>query len=431
MLSPINPSWYAQSQCSVTPHPALLDDVTAEVVIVGGGLTGISAALYLAERGVNIVLLEADRIGSQASGRNGGQALQGLAASMEVVERAVGIETAKSIWSMSCEGLTELKGNIDRFHIPCNLVEKGYVYAACHAGQMAALGEWQAYMAHRYGYKSFQLLDQSGMSAHVASNAYVGGLYDPHEAHLDPLAYTLGLAQAAKDIGANFYEYSRVISWQREKGYWRIRTATGSIRCQQILLAVNTGAVGLSPELARYFLPVDSFIVATAPLGIERTQKLIPSGVAIADCNRVLNYFRLSHDHRLLFGGRSTGSSYDRTENTRQRMLAVFPELADAAIEYAWGGQVDVPPNKLPQFGRLDDSIYYAQGFCGHGLALTGLAGKLVAEAMTRRPERFNQFAALPKMRLPTHIPGFSQLAVTFGMGWFAFCDWLEASWYA
>lgn len=430
MRPAVNPSWYAQRQPAPAARPALMGDGQAEVVVIGGGLAGISAALHLAQRGVEVTLLEASQVGAEASGRNGGQALQGLAASMQVVEAALGLPAAQAIWAMSREALELLKGNIGRFGIACELAENGYVYAACHAGQQAGLAAWQRDMADRYGYGDMQLLDADALRRHVASPAYVGGVYDPNEVHLDPLAYTQGLARAAEAAGVRVHEQSRVLDWTADGTGWRVRTATGSLRCRRIVLAVNTGVASLAPELARYFLPVESFIVATEPLPAGLGETLLPSGAAVADSNRVLNYFRLGADGRLLFGGRAAGPADGRIEQTTQRMLAVFPQLTGVQIAHAWGGLVDVPPNKLPQFGQLADGVYFTQGFCGHGLALTGLAGKLVAEAICGEPERFELFAALPRQRLPTQLPGFSQLAVRLGMMAYQGLDWLDAAWH-
>lgn len=431
MTSPINPSLYAAHQPATQPYPALEGEAQADFAIVGGGLTGLSASLYLAERGVDVALVEAGRIAGQASGRNGGQALQGLAAGMDVVERAVGLDAARAIWEMTREALCMLTANIRRFGIDCGLAEHGYVYAAAHSGQLAALDAWRARAAQSYGYPDLVRLDRRGIRDHVGSAAYVGGLYDPQEVHLDPLAYALGLAQAAQAAGARLHEQTRARSWQAESGGYRIALdGGGSLRCRQLLLAVNTDAASVAPALARRFVPVESFIVATAPLTADLARSLLPSGAAVADCNRVLNYFRLNPERRLLFGGRASGTAADRADDTRRRMLTVFPQLADTPIDYAWGGLVDVTPHKLPHFGRLDGGVYFAQGFAGHGLALTGLAGKLVAEAATGSPERFDRFAALPQHTLPTQWPGFNRVAVTAGMAWYQGLDWVERVWH-
>jgi gamma-glutamylputrescine oxidase len=408
----------------------LCEEARAEVVVVGGGLTGLSTALYLAERGIEVVLLEADRVGSQASGRNGGQALQGLAASMDVVERLAGSDAARAIWAMSREALALLKHNIARFGIDCDIRSNGYVYAALHDGQLAELNGWRARAGEQYDYHDLQLLDAHALRDHVDTDAYVGGLFDANEVHLDPLAYTLGLAGAASAAGVRVHEHSRALGWQAQGDGFAINTATCQVRCRHLVFAVNAGAAALAPALARHFLPVESFIVATEPLGEALANCLMPSGAAVGDCNRVLNYFRLSADYRLLFGGRASGTAADRAADTRQRMLSVFPQLSDVAISHAWGGVVDVTPHKLPHFGRLAEGVYFAQGFSGHGLALTGLAGKLIAEAITGQPERFARFAALPQYRLPTHLPGFTSAVVTAGMAWYQLRDWFDQCWY-
>ncbi|QDQ25322.1 FAD-binding oxidoreductase [Chitinimonas arctica] len=422
-----DPSWYATRQPVRPPRPVPDGDIEAEVGIVGGGLSGLSTALQLAERGVSVVLLEAEWFGAGASGRNGGQALQGYAAAMPALEAAVGRTCAQVMWDMSRDALALLKDRVARFGIACELAQNGYLYAAVHAGQMAELGHWRRHAAERYHYPDLIELDRSALRQHVASDAYIGALYDPHEVHLDPLAYTLGLAQAAERAGARLYEQSRVGSWRQDGERLLVQAPWGRLRCRKLLFAVNTGAGALVPSLARYFLPVESFIVATEPLGADAARALLPGGAALADCNRVLNYFRTTSDHRLLFGGRAGGTRANRAEGTRRRMLAVFPQLAGARIDHAWGGHVDVPLNKLPHFGRLADKVYFVQGFCGHGLALTGLAGQLVAEAMCGRPERFDLFARIQHRRLPTYLPGFNRTAVALGMASQQLLDWADA----
>ncbi|WP_284197454.1 NAD(P)/FAD-dependent oxidoreductase [Chitinimonas prasina] len=427
-MTPPSPSWYASRQPAPAVRPCCSGRLVADVGILGGGLTGLSSALYLAEQGVSVALLEADRIGSGASGRNGGQALQGFAGSMTVVEQAVGPAIARQLWDMSLEALALLKQHIARFNIACDLSPGGYVYAALHEGQLAELAQWQQQARQRYGYVDLQLLDCNALQAHVGSSRYVGGLYDPNETHLDPWAYTLGLADAAEAAGAKLYEHSPASGWQRDGDGYCIATPAGQLHCRQLFLATN--ATALTPQLARHFLPVESFIVATEPLDAGLVRSILPSNAAVADCNRVLNYFRLSPDHRLLFGGRAAGTATDRLADTQARMLQVFPQLADARIEHAWGGRVDVTPHKLPHLGRLPDGALFAQGFSGHGLALSGLVGKVMAEAMLGRPERLALFERIPQHALPTHLPGFTQAALTLGMAWYQWRDWLDARWH-
>ncbi|HEY9103430.1 FAD-binding oxidoreductase [Chitinimonas sp.] len=429
-MTTINPSWYASRGTAVPARSALAGEQTVDVAVLGGGLTGLSCALELAERGRSAVLLEAGRIGSQASGRNGGQALQGLAASMAVVERLVGFEAAQAIWTMSREALALLKQRIQQHGIACDLVERGYVYAATHAGQLQGLASWRDEAAARYGYPDLVLLERDAMADYVRSPAYVGGLLDPAEVHLDPLAYTLGIAAAAEAAGAVLHEQSRAIELKAIDGGWLVRTEAGSVRCRQVVLGLNAGVGTLVPALARHFLPVESFIVTTAPLGAELARSLIPGDVAVADCKHVLNYFRLSRDHRLLFGGRASGMAASRREDTQARMLAVFPQLGEVEIEHAWGGLVDVTPHKLPHFGELAPGCYFAQGYSGHGLALTGMAGRLMAEAITGQTARWANFANLPQYTLPTALPGFARALVALGMSWYQLRDWAEACWY-
>ncbi|MBV8658360.1 MAG: FAD-binding oxidoreductase [Burkholderiales bacterium] len=430
MTTPINPSLYAARIAPSKAYAALDSDARADVVIIGGGLTGISTALHAASQGLSVIVLEAARVGYGASGRNGGQALQGYAASMAVVERALGMTAAQEMWAMSREALALLKENIARFGIDCQPSAGGYLYAALHRGQLDELAEWREHAAKHYGYTELGLLDADAVQAHVATQRYVGGLLDAHEIHLNPLSYILGLAQAAEAQGAIIHEQTPVTGWRKDAADLLVTTANGNVRCRHLVLATNAGIGSLEPRLAQYFLPVESFIVATAPLGAARAQALIPSGVAVADCNRVLNYFRVTADQRLLFGGRASGTGVDRAADTQARMLSVFPQLADVAIEHAWGGIVDVTPNKLPHFGRLADQVYFAQGFSGHGLALTGLAGRVIAEAIAGAPRRFDLFAKLPHTPIPTRSSAMAQALLRCGLAWFQVQDWLDAAWY-
>ncbi|MDN0074981.1 FAD-binding oxidoreductase [Crenobacter sp. SG2303] len=406
----------------VRPVQAVLaGEQHCEVAVLGGGLTGLTAALELARAGVDVALVEGHRCGWGASGRNGGQALAGLAASMDGVEAALGLDAARRIWAMTLEGLARLKRQVGEFGIDCGLAEHGYVYAALNPPQLAGLAAWQRKAERDYGYDGLSLLDAAGIRGHIGSERYVGGAYDANEVHLNPLKYTLALADAALAAGVCVYEHSPVSSIER--GVMpRLVTARGSLRCRSLVLAGNAYLEQV-PELARTILPVESHIIATEPLG-GRVCDILPTGVAVSDCNHVLDYYRCSHDGRLLFGGRAGPLVTQRAEHARERMLKVFPQLADVRIDYAWGGYVDVTLNKLPHFGWLTPNILFAQGFSGHGLALTGLAGQLIAEALTGSPERFALFAKLPQHRLP---PAMRPLAIRLGTTWYQWQDWRSA----
>jgi gamma-glutamylputrescine oxidase len=239
--------------------------------------------------------------------------------------------------------------------------------------------------------------------AQIASDRYLAGTHDPRSGHLHPLNYTLGLAAAATRAGARLFEGSRALAWEGGETV-RVRTAGGSVRCRHLALCGNAWLGDTAPSLARRIMPVGTYIVATEPLGEARARALIANDAAVTDINWVLDYFRRSRDHRLLFGGRVSYSGLDpfNTANaTRQRMLQVFPQLRDARIEYSWGGYVDITMNRAPDFGRLAPNVYYLQGFSGHGITLTGIAGKLLAEAIAGTAERFDVFSRIPHREFP------------------------------
>jgi gamma-glutamylputrescine oxidase len=229
-------------------------------------------------------------------------------------------------------------------------------------------------------------------------------MLDTNSGHLHPLKYVRGLAAAAKRAGAVLHEGSRVRNYRRIDGKVQLRTDVGALSCRQVVFAGNAWLGNTAPELRRRIMPVGTYIVATEPLGESLATRLLPQDTAVTDINWVLDYFRRSADHRLLFGGRVSYSGldpFDTAQATRARMLKVFPQLRDARIEHAWGGYVDITLNRAPDFGRLEPDVYYLQGFSGHGIALTGLAGKLVAEAMTGSTERFDVFARIPHRAFP------------------------------
>jgi gamma-glutamylputrescine oxidase len=396
-------SWYWAAGPDVPARPALAGAADCDVGIVGGGIAGVSAALHLAGRGYRVRLLEAERIGWGASGRSGAQAIFGVAAGQDKLTTLLGAADARRVWDMSVEALALLRELIAQHAIDCDYVA-GQMHVAIKPRQAAELAEWHADLTGNFGYHSVSLLDTAATRRLVTSERYIAGLLDTNSGHLNPLKYLRGLAAAAERAGAVLHEGSRVSGYDRRDGRLRLVTEDGELTCRQIVLAGNAWLGQTVPALYRRIMPVGTYIVATEPLGEITARQLLPENTAVTDINWVLDYFRRSADHRLLFGGRVSYSGLDpfnTASATRARMVQVFPQLKDVRVEYAWGGYVDITLNRAPDFGRLESDVYYLQGFSGHGIALTGLAGKLVAEAIAGDAERFDVFARIPHREFP------------------------------
>jgi gamma-glutamylputrescine oxidase len=403
-MTVLKQSWYQASLPPRPPAPPLAGSERCDVGVVGGGIAGLSAALHLAERGYKVTLLEAKHVGWGASGRSGAQAIFGVAAPQEKLARLVGAADARRVWNMSIEALCLLRELIAKHAIDCDYVA-GQMHVAIKPRQRRELEDWYASLRNDLGYDSVSLLDTDGTRRLVASERYIAGLHDSNSGHIHPLKYVRGLAAAAERAGVSLHEYSRVLRYQRRDGTLRLVTDGGELACSQIVFAGNAWLGGTVPALRRRIMPVSTYIVATESLGESTARALLPQNTAVTDINWILDYFRLSADHRLLFGGRvsywALDAAFDSVRATRRRMLRVFPQLKDARIEYAWGGYVDITLNRAPDFGRLEPDVYYLQGFSGHGIALTGLAGKLVAEAIAGEAERFDVFARIPHRPFP------------------------------
>jgi gamma-glutamylputrescine oxidase len=402
-MNPDTRPWYWASLPEAPPRPSLAGSASCDVGVVGGGIAGLSAALHLAQRGYRVTLLEAERIGWGASGRSGAQAIFGVAAGQDKLNALLGAADARRVWDMSIEALSLMRELIAQHRIDCDYVS-GQMHVAIKPRQLVELRTWERELHAVYGYQSVQLLDRSATRGLVASERYIGGLLDTNSGHLHPLKYVRGLAAAAERHGCALHEGSRVLRHERRNGALHLITAQGDLQCRHIVFAGNAGLGSTVPSLARRIMPVATYIVATEPLGEATARALLPNNTAVTDINWVLDYFRRSSDHRLLFGGRVSYSGLDpfnTAHATRQRMLAVFRQLKDARIEHAWGGFVDITMNRAPDFGRLESDVYYLQGFSGHGIALTGLAGKLVAEAIAGTAERFDVFTRIPHREFP------------------------------
>jgi len=419
-------SYYAASANPAPLRGPLRGDVSADVCVVGGGIAGCSTALNLAERGYRVVLLEGRRVGWGASGRSGGQAIFGFAAGQDKLVAAVGRETARRMFDVSVEALDVLEQRVARHAIDCDL-NFGQVHAAIKPRHETELKAWREELEQDYGYNSLTWLDRQEIGQMLATRRYIGGLHDSRSGHLHPLNYTLGLARACEAAGVQVFDGSQVTRIEHG-GTVTLTTAGGSVRAKHVALCCNAYVdEKVSAKLKARIMPVGTYIVATEPLGEARMKALMRDNVAVTDINWVLDYFRRSADHRLLFGGRVSYSGLQRAYTqraTRARMLSVFPQLADVGIAYSWGGYVDITMNRAPDFGRLAPNVYYLQGFSGHGIALTGMAGQLVAEAIAGHAERFDMFTRLEHRDFPGG-PALRTPALVLAMLWFRLKDLL------
>ncbi len=393
--------------------------------VIGGGIAGCSTALHLAERGYRVALVESRRIAWGASGRSGGQAIGGYACGQQKLIDTLGIDDARKLWDISVESLALLRDRVERHAIDCDL-HWGQMHVAIKPRQREALLAEQHELQEKFGYRNLRFLEGPEVEALLATQRYCAGLYDSGSGHLHPLNYTLGLAAAAQAAGVQIFEDTTVTRVQQGDPA-TVVCETGSIRARFVALCCNAYIDGLAPQLDARIMPVGTYIVATEPLGEARMNELMRDNIAVTDINFVLDYFRRSADHRLLFGGRVSYSgldAFDTKSATRKRMLKVFPQLSDIAIEYAWGGYVDITMNRAPDFGRIAPNVYYLQGFSGHGIALTGIAGKLVADAIAGQAERFDLFTKIEHRK----FPGGTLLrmpALVLAMLWYRMRDFL------
>jgi gamma-glutamylputrescine oxidase len=416
------PSWYAATAGAVPPRPALVGAIDADVCVVGGGVAGCSTALHLAERGYRVVLLEEHVTGGAASGRNGGQLLPGYGCGQARLARLLGAADADRLWHWSVEGLALARDRIARHAIDCDW-RPGHLQLALkprHEAEIA--GELEEH--RRLGYAHTRFVPRDEARELVRSPRYLAGLHDPTAGHVHPLNYTLGLAAAAERVGARLYEGTRALRVV-DGDPAVVRTATGEVRARFVALCGNAHLGSTASAIQPRIMPVGTYVVATEPLGAERAAALIANDLAVADMNWVLDYYRLSRDHRLLFGGKVSYSGYDPdggAAGMQRRIERVFPQLRGVRIDYAWGGLLDITFNRAPDFGRLATNVYYVQGFSGHGLVLAGLAGRLLAESIGGQAERFDVYARIRHVPFPGGR-AFARPLLVAAMAWYRLRD--------
>lgn len=416
-------SWYAATRDDAPDHTPLWGEVRADVCVVGGGYTGLSSALHLARAGRKVVLLEAHRIGFGASGRNGGQIGSGQRLEVAELEAFAGRDAARRLWDMAEEARHLTLALAAQAGVPHR---KGIAHCARTPAEVAHAADNAARLSRDYGYDMIEPLDGPALAELVPSKAYVGGDIDRGGAHLHPLNYALGLARLAGAARATLHEQTEVQSVTHGTATTPtvVETATGRVTCDHLILACNGYMGNLAPSVSARVMPINNYIVATAPLG-DRAATVLNGGIAAHDTRFVVNYWRLSADNRLLFGGGETVSyrfPADIAKLVRKAMLQVYPQLADVAIDYAWGGTLAITRSRMPYFARPAPNCLTAGGYSGHGVAMATQAGKLMAQAIEGDSRGFDAIASLPA----ASFPGGAALRwpmLVAGMSWYALRD--------
>jgi len=413
-------SYYAATVIRPTAYPRLKDDLRVDVCVIGGGFTGISAALTLAERGYNVCVLEANRIGWGASGRNGGQVIGGISGEAQILAANPGL--GDLLWDMRWRGHEIIRERIERYEIDCDF-KYGYVDVAIKPRHVQHLEAEEERLTGRAFPYAHRLLSRNETCEVLGTSAYIGALQIMGNGHLHPLNLCIGEARAAESLGAFLFEQSAALRIDHGEAV-RVATAEGSVTADAVVLAGNAYQTISRPLRSRFF-PVRSYIIATAPLSEQQLDTINPHDLAVCDPNFVLEYFRLSADKRLLFGGRCNYFGEDPAVIARQlrpRMFRIYPQLERIAIDYAWGGTIAVPVNRVPQLGRLAHNVFYANAYSGHGVNVTHLAGEIIADAIGGTMERFDVFAGLPSMRIPG-VGRFGNAMVSVGITWYGMKD--------
>ncbi|MGM0586689.1 MAG: NAD(P)/FAD-dependent oxidoreductase [Pseudomonadota bacterium] len=391
-------SWHVESAPPFPDQPPLRGEAKADVCVIGAGYTGLSAALHLAQRGASVIVLEAQRTGWGASGRNGGQVGVGQRVEQPKLERMTDPDTSRAAWEIGRDAAALVRELVAEHEIPCAL-KPGVMHVNHRARFDEDARRYVEHMAKTYGHDA-EYLDPDEVAARLGASGVSAGVLEPSGAHLHPLAYARGLARAALEAGAVIHERSQAL----EIDGTTVRTAEGAVRARQVIVAANGYLGRLLPEVAGRVMPINNFVLATEPLGEGMARTLIRDDVAVSDSRFVVNYYRLSEDRRMLFGG---GESYgwrfprDLKSFVRRRMLRVFPQLEEAQVTHVWGGTLAITPTRLPVWGEIRPGVFNASGYSGSGVALATMAGAILSEALAGERRRLEVMARLPTPRFP------------------------------
>lgn len=367
-------------------YPRLKGDKETDVVIIGGGFTGLSTAYHLRKHNINAVVLEKERVGFGASGRNGGEILTGYLGSMEDWAKKKGLEAAREMWQLSLDAIDLIESIIKEHDIKCDFVRNGHFYAAYKRKHLDRMKRNQEYMAKYLNYEHIEIIEESELYKELNTTFYYGGEVDKKSAHYHPLNYTLGLAEAVAKLNGVIYEETAALKIKQKRNQIIVHTEEGRVIAKKLVFATNAYIDDVNDKIKRSVVPVESIMIATEPLSEELMQDLIRNNRAVFDSKNLLYYFRRTADHRMAFGGSGRASSKRDLmrifDNLHAGMLKVFPQLKDAKIEYQWGGKVGFTKSMLPYIGQLDKDTYFAFGYGGHGAAMATMLGKEMADAI-------------------------------------------------
>ena len=397
-------SFYRSSVEDLNSQDQLTSDIDVDICIIGGGLTGISSAINLSKKGYSVILCEARKIGWGASGRNGGQLGIGMRKDQFTIEKKLGLRHAKELWSLGLEAVEDVKNLIKENEIDCHLVN-GVMSTACFEKDIDEYKFEIEHMSKNYDFEGYQFFNKEKIREEINSKMYLAGLLNSGSYHLNPLKLTLGLAKVAQKNNVKIFENTPIEKIREEGDRVQVMSKKGLIRANQVVVACNGYLDSILGSKKNKFMPINNYVVATEPLGEKRARQIIKNNYAVCDTRFIIDYYRFSEDWRMIFGGGETFTSNfvkNATSFVSKRMIKVFPQLQNVKIDYSWGGTLAITVNRLPHFGTLmNNKVSYAFGYSGHGLALSVLAGKLIAENIHGDHERFKFFSGINHMSIP------------------------------
>lgn len=417
-------SYYAATANETGRYAALEGSKSVDVCVVGAGFTGVSTALTLAERGYSVALVEANRVGWGASGRNGGQLINGISG-LERIRKKHGNGIDDMLWDLRWRGNDIIYDRVEKYDIQCDL-KSGFVEVALKPRHMADLEGYAALReSHNFQHK-YELWDKEKTRAMLGTDSYIGGFVCYRDGHLHPLNLCTGEARAAHELGVQIFEQSPVTGIEHGSRP-KVKTALGYVQADAVVLAGNAYSLLEPKHLSNLVFPAGSYIIGTEPLSEEMVKEINPLDVAICDLNEIVDYFRLSADKRMLFGGSCNYSGRDPASikaYIEPHMLKVYPQLKGLRIDYEWGGMIGVVLDRVPAVGRINNNVYYCQGYSGHGVNATHIMSEIIADAVTGTMEKFDMFANMRHFRIPGSQWMGSQI-IALGMLYYRMKDML------